>query len=82
MCHVLTVGQWSYEAAQVFLAQMRAELKNTKIHAYLDVSVVYGRKPGGKPRSIGGTSKLSGESGHTITPMPSNSTPQHYHGMS
>lgn len=26
---------------------MRAELKDLKIHAYLDVTVVHGRKPGG-----------------------------------
>jgi hypothetical protein len=43
--------QWSYEEAQVFLAQMRRELKDLKIHAYLGVTVVYGRKPGGKPES-------------------------------
>jgi hypothetical protein len=29
---------------------MREEVKDLKIHAYLDVTVVYGRKPGGKPK--------------------------------
>ncbi|KAL5319373.1 hypothetical protein ACEPPN_012424 [Leptodophora sp. 'Broadleaf-Isolate-01'] len=49
MIRLLTVaGGWSYESAQVFLARMRTELKNPKIHAYLDVTVVHGRKPGGK----------------------------------
>lgn len=37
--------QWNYEEAQVFLAQMRNEIRDQNIHAYLDVSVVYGRKP-------------------------------------
>jgi hypothetical protein len=32
---------------------MRNEIKDLKIHAYLDVTVVYGRKPGGKPTSDG-----------------------------
>jgi hypothetical protein len=30
---------------------MREEIKDLKIHAYLNVTVVYGRKPGGKPKS-------------------------------
>lgn len=29
---------------------MREEIKDLKIHAYLDVTVVYGRKPGGKQK--------------------------------
>jgi hypothetical protein len=28
---------------------MRTAIKDLKTHAYLDVTVVYGRKPGGKP---------------------------------
>ncbi len=48
----LKVGKWSYEAAQIFLARMRTELKDLKIHAYLDVTVVHGRKPGGKPALV------------------------------
>jgi len=39
--------QWNYVEAQVFLAQMRNEIRDLKIHAYLDVSIVYGQKPGG-----------------------------------
>jgi hypothetical protein len=30
---------------------MREEIKDLKIHAYLNVTVVYGRKPGGKARA-------------------------------
>ena len=46
MIRLLTsVGGWSYERAQVFLAQMRQELKDTKTHAFLDLSVVYAQKP-------------------------------------
>lgn len=29
---------------------MRTAIKDLKTHAYLDVTVVYGRKPGGKPK--------------------------------
>jgi hypothetical protein len=39
------ISQWSYQRAQVFLAEMRRALKDYTVHAYLDVSVVYGRKP-------------------------------------
>lgn len=46
MLRLLTqVGGWSLARAQVFLAQMRRELKSTKTHAYLPGTVVYGRKP-------------------------------------
>ena len=37
--------QWSYEQAQVFLAQMRASLRDYRIHAYLPGTVVYAQKP-------------------------------------
>lgn len=37
--------EWSYERAQVFLAQMRASLRDYQTHAYLPVTVVYARKP-------------------------------------
>lgn len=30
---------------------MQVALMDLDVHAYLDVSVVYGRKPGGKPES-------------------------------
>ncbi|KAI1066399.1 hypothetical protein LB506_008276 [Fusarium annulatum] len=40
---------WKYEDAQLFLADMRRELTNPALHAYLDVSgrstVFYGQKP-------------------------------------
>jgi ubiquinone/menaquinone biosynthesis C-methylase UbiE len=46
MIRLLTqVGGWTIERAQLFLAEMRRELKNYKTHAYLPVTVVYGRKP-------------------------------------
>jgi len=48
MLRLLTnVGGFSYERAQLFLAEMRRALKDPTCHAFLDVSVVYGRKPGG-----------------------------------
>ena len=37
---------WPYDRAQIFLAQMRAALRDYKIHAYLPGTVVYARKPG------------------------------------
>ncbi|PYH80121.1 S-adenosyl-L-methionine-dependent methyltransferase [Aspergillus uvarum CBS 121591] len=40
-----TTLEWSYERAQVFLAQMRQSLRDFETHAYLPVSVVYARKP-------------------------------------
>ncbi|KAF2253092.1 S-adenosyl-L-methionine-dependent methyltransferase [Trematosphaeria pertusa] len=46
MIRLLTqVGGWSVPRAQVFLAEMRRELRNYKVHAYLPGTVVYGRKP-------------------------------------
>jgi len=51
MLRLLTVtGGWTYQTAQTFLARMREEIKDLKIHAYLNVTAVYGRKPGGKPK--------------------------------
>jgi hypothetical protein len=35
----------SFEAAQLFLAEMRATLKDYSAHAYLPGTVVYARKP-------------------------------------
>ncbi|KAF2400542.1 S-adenosyl-L-methionine-dependent methyltransferase [Trichodelitschia bisporula] len=40
-----TVGGWSIERAQLFLAQMRKEISDYSTHAYLPGTVVYGRKP-------------------------------------
>ncbi|KAL4865513.1 hypothetical protein BDV12DRAFT_174479 [Aspergillus spectabilis] len=39
-----TLG-WSYETAQIHLAQMRAALRDYRTHAYLPGTVVYARKP-------------------------------------
>ncbi|KAI6765517.1 hypothetical protein HG530_006587 [Fusarium avenaceum] len=36
---------WKYEDAQVFLAEMRKELMDPALHAYLEVTVFYGQKP-------------------------------------
>ena len=36
---------WSQEAVEVFLVEVRNDLKNRKIHAYWPIHVVYGRKP-------------------------------------
>lgn len=78
MMRLLTVaGGWSYERAQVFLAQMRRELKDFKIHAYLDVSVVYGRKPGGTPISDPTT---SASAGYPVYPVQSD-LPEDYQGL-
>ncbi|RFU32225.1 hypothetical protein B7463_g4139, partial [Scytalidium lignicola] len=80
---------WSYEQAQVHLAQMRTTLKDLSVHAYLDVSVVYGEKPGGKRKrstASGGESSLSASSqssssGYTVQPMPKSYIPEDYQGM-
>ncbi|KAF3032344.1 hypothetical protein E8E12_001718 [Didymella heteroderae] len=40
-----TVLHWSIEEVQVYLAKMRIALKDRKIHAYQEISLVYGRKP-------------------------------------
>jgi hypothetical protein len=76
-CIVITFQQWSFEKAQVFLAHMRRELKDLKIHAYLGVTVVHGRKPGGKPQP---NPAASSSSGYTVHGMPS-SLPEDYQGL-
>ncbi|KAH8821457.1 S-adenosyl-L-methionine-dependent methyltransferase [Xylogone sp. PMI_703] len=89
MIRMLTMAGWSYEKAQLHLAQMRTTLKDLSIHAYLDVSVVYGEKPGGKRKrsaASGGESSLSvssqsSSSGYTIQPMPKSFIPEGYQGM-
>lgn len=44
---------------------MRDEIKDLKIHAYLNVTVVYGRKPGGKQRvSEGAVTQPATSSGY------------------
>lgn len=45
MLRRLTTLQWSYERAQVFLAQMCACLQDHRAHAYIPGTVVYARKP-------------------------------------
>jgi SAM-dependent methyltransferase len=43
---LLTRGlNWTQEEVLVFLAQVRLDLKNTKIHGYWPIVVVYGQKP-------------------------------------
>lgn len=41
-----TAAGWTPEQAQLHMAQMRMALKDTRVHAYLPVTVVYGRTPG------------------------------------
>ncbi|KLU85185.1 hypothetical protein MAPG_04215 [Magnaporthiopsis poae ATCC 64411] len=36
---------WTKEEVLVFVAQVRKDLRNTKIHAYWHINIVYGRKP-------------------------------------
>jgi hypothetical protein len=74
-------SQWSYEEAQVFMAHMRRELKDLKIHAYLDVSVVYGRKPGGRPNSRPDGPHVA-SSGYTVHGMSASGLPENYQGLS
>ncbi|KAM5443225.1 hypothetical protein MferCBS31731_001542 [Microsporum ferrugineum] len=46
MLRLLTTAlQWPYEEAQLFLAQMRAALRDYKTNAYLPGTIVYARKP-------------------------------------
>jgi len=42
---VMTAVDWKPEEIQVFLAKVRDDIKNKNIHAYLQIVVVYGRKP-------------------------------------
>ncbi|RDW89155.1 S-adenosyl-L-methionine-dependent methyltransferase-16 [Coleophoma cylindrospora] len=82
-----TVGGWSYEAAQLFLAEMRINLKDFNTHAYLGVTVVYGRKPGlSRTASTETSSTETGStktdsSGFTVHPMPKSNFPGSYRGM-
>ncbi|PSS06997.1 hypothetical protein M430DRAFT_23150 [Amorphotheca resinae ATCC 22711] len=48
---VMGIMGWSAEGTQVFLAGVRQDVKDTNIHAYLPINVVYGRKLGG-PRLL------------------------------
>lgn len=41
------------------MGKMRKEIKDLSIHAYIDVSIVYGRKPGGKMLSAVSQEKSS-----------------------
>ncbi|RDW65158.1 hypothetical protein BP5796_09850 [Coleophoma crateriformis] len=36
---------WSTEELEVFLAEVRGDIKNSKIHSYWPIYVIYGRKP-------------------------------------
>ncbi|KAE9370226.1 S-adenosyl-L-methionine-dependent methyltransferase [Stipitochalara longipes BDJ] len=40
---------WSAEEVKAFLVGVREDVKNTSIHAYAPMRVIYGRKPGLKP---------------------------------
>ncbi|KAK1772791.1 S-adenosyl-L-methionine-dependent methyltransferase [Phialemonium atrogriseum] len=36
---------WKYDDAQLFLVEMRNELKNPNLHSYVDLTIIYGQKP-------------------------------------
>lgn len=36
---------WSLEEAIIFAARLRKELRSAKVHAYIPLKVVFGRKP-------------------------------------
>ncbi|KAI9680101.1 MAG: hypothetical protein M1817_005117 [Caeruleum heppii] len=40
--------RWSAEEVEVFMASVRKDIKDTKIHAYFPIYVTYGQKPGEK----------------------------------
>ncbi|KAF1918737.1 SAM dependent methyltransferase [Ampelomyces quisqualis] len=40
-----TLKKWSVEEVQVYLAKVRQALRDRRIHAYQEVSLVYGQKP-------------------------------------
>lgn len=40
---------WSKEDYQIFLMNMRKEMRSRKIHSYFYVRYVYGRKPQAEP---------------------------------
>jgi hypothetical protein len=40
-----TLMDWSLEEVQVYLAKVRQGLRDKSIHAYQEVSLVYGQKP-------------------------------------
>lgn len=42
---------WSIEEVQVFIATVRRDIRNRKIHPYFRLKVVWGRKPEGAPVS-------------------------------
>ncbi|RDW74836.1 S-adenosyl-L-methionine-dependent methyltransferase-1 [Coleophoma cylindrospora] len=42
----INVLKWSYEEVQVLLVKVRNDLKDRRIHAYTEMHVVWGQKPG------------------------------------
>ncbi|GAB1318250.1 Methyltransferase [Madurella fahalii] len=45
LAHCTRALGWSKEEALVFCAKVRADMKNTRIHSYWTIYVVYGKKP-------------------------------------
>ena len=39
------LGDWTREELQVWMAQLRRELKSPHVHGYYTYKVVYGQKP-------------------------------------
>lgn len=60
---------------------MRQEIKDLKIHAYLNVTVVYGRKPGGKPKTGEGATLPATSSGFVDVGAGGSSIPAEYQGL-
>ncbi|KIV91741.1 hypothetical protein PV10_06250 [Exophiala mesophila] len=51
MMLLTSILNWSREEVEVYLARMRTGLRTRGIHAYQDMTVVWGRKPESKPES-------------------------------
>ncbi|KAH6672371.1 S-adenosyl-L-methionine-dependent methyltransferase [Halenospora varia] len=45
MALLTRIQNWSSEAVELFLVDVRKDLNNTRIHAYLPIYTIYGRKP-------------------------------------
>ena len=60
---------------------MRNEIKDLKIHAYLGVTVVYGRKPGGKPKTSESATLPPTSSGFVDVVGGGSSIPVEYQGL-
>ncbi|KAL2255852.1 hypothetical protein VTK26DRAFT_2614 [Humicola hyalothermophila] len=53
--------KWTPEQIQVFLVDVRKEIKNRNVHCYWPFYVVYARKPGGEPVETSAAQPVSPE---------------------